>query len=289
MEIDAFLEAAWADHADQPRAVAARLPGALSLVQTAEHIAPYARLVTHVYGEHLGEWAEGVALLASLRAVPAFDGSPAAASVVARSIAALRHAGGERDALAGLPGDEQIAALAVASAAFTGQQAWARASAALADATQRAEAGLPDGSPALRALAIAANNLAAALEKKADRDSAESSGMVAAAETALRYWTQAGTWLEEERAHDRLARSLLEAGQAEAAIRSAGQCIAVCARNDAPAFERFFGYAALAMAQRQAGNHDAFGAARARALELYEQVAQDERQWCDADRAALGS
>ena len=62
--------------------------------------------------------------------------------------------------------------------------------------------------------------------------------MIVAAEAALRYWKQAGTWLEEERAEYRLAKSLLIAGRAVDAVASARRCLAVCERHEAPAFER---------------------------------------------------
>ena len=61
--------------------------------------------------------------------------------------------------------------------------------------------------------------------------------MIVAAEGGLKYWKLAGTWLEEERAEYRLARSLLQAGRPHAAIASATRCIDVCTSNAAPAIE----------------------------------------------------
>ena len=95
MPFDAFLEAAWNDHGDRPREVADRLAASLDVVAAPEHVAQYARIVTHVFGEHLGEWARGVGLLRSLRELPAFDRSPAAEGAVARGIGALRYAEGD--------------------------------------------------------------------------------------------------------------------------------------------------------------------------------------------------
>ena len=111
--------------------------------------------------------------------------------------------------------------------------------------------------------------------------------MIAAAEGGLKYWKQAGTWLEEERAEYRLARSLLQAGKPDAAIASATRCIEVCAANGAPAFEQFFGYAALALAQRAAVDVAAFTASREHARQLYELVPAAERQWCESDLEEL--
>ena len=114
-------------------------------------------------------------------------------------------------------------------------------------------------------------------------------GMVAAAEGGLKYWKQAGTWLEEERAEYRLTRSLLQAGEPKPAAESARRCIAVCAANDAPAFEQFFGHAVLALALRAAGDVEGFRASRAQALRLFALVAPDEQSWCKADLAELGN
>jgi len=103
----------------------------------------------------------------------------------------------------------------------------------------------------------------------------------------LKYWKLAGTWLEEERAEYRLTRSLLQAGEWAAAVRSARRCIAVCEGNNAPEFELFFGHAVLALALRAAADAEGFTAARQRALQMYERVAPDERAWCKAELAEL--
>jgi hypothetical protein len=113
--------------------------------------------------------------------------------------------------------------------------------------------------------------------------------MIAAAECGLASWKQAGTWLEEERAEYRLARSLLQAGQPEPAIQSATRCIEICKANDAPPFEQFFGYSALALAQRAAANIDAFEAARDHARYLFDLVPENERPACESDLAELAT
>jgi tetratricopeptide (TPR) repeat protein len=284
---DDFLQTAWDQHGDSPQDVADRLGANLRVIDAPAHIPRFAALVTHVFGEHLGQWHEGAALLESLRSLPAFDGSAPVAGALARNIAALRFAGGNAAALDPLTPEQRVSALATAAAAFTGLGRLGEAIPAYAQALRLAGAGLPDGSPAARALAIGGNNLAAALEAKPDRDAAETQGMLAAAEGGLRYWKLAGTWLEEERAEYRRTRSLLQAGQPEAAIASAKRCVAVCERNDAPAFERFFGYAVLALAQRSAGDTTGFETAREQALRLFAQVPEEERRWCEQELEEL--
>ena len=92
MTFDEMIEQAWDDHADHADAVADRLAAAAPTIAAQAHFAPFARIVTHVYGEHLGDCERGVALLTSLRtAVDAWQSrrfrwnriSPAAARGIA--------------------------------------------------------------------------------------------------------------------------------------------------------------------------------------------------------------
>jgi hypothetical protein len=288
MSLDAFIATAWNDHGDHPEEVADRLAGALDLLVSPADIPPFARIVTHVYGEHLGRWSAGVALLEALRGRAQSDGDAGAAGAITRSVAALRYAGNLDTSLAHLSTDERIAALATAASALAAQLGWKRAIATYEEALRLAEPGLPSGSSALRALAVAGNNMAASLEEKPDRDPVETRGMVVAAEGGLRYWRLAGTWLEEERAEYRLARSLLQAGDPAAAVGHARRCVDICAANDAPPFERFFGYAVLAIANARVGDGAAHAAARQLALDQYALVAPDEKQWCEPELNELG-
>lgn len=285
---DTFLKTAWAEHGDHPQQVANRLAASRSLVQAPEQVRPFAGLVSHVYGEHLGQWHAGIALLESMRALPAYDGSPATVEPVARSIATLRYAGGDPSVLGALDAHDRTFVLASAAATFTGRGELDRAIAAYSQAMKAGEVDLAPTSPAVRALAIGGNNLAAALEDKADATPRELDAMVAAAEGGLVFWKQAGTWLEEERAQYRLARSLLRAGRAADAVDSAQRCVEVCRRNEAPAFEQFFGHTVLALAHRAARDDGRFAAHRGLALDLLAQVPEGEKAWCERARAELG-
>ena len=286
MSFDTFIGTAWADHADQPAEVADRLARSLAVVESAANVGRFAGLVTHVYGEHLARFDEGVVLLESMRSLPACKGDAEAAATLARGVAVLRYAGQHEAALDGLSAQDRIAVLATASSALLGRLDFGRAITACAQALQLADQHLPEPR-AQRALAVAGNNLASNLEKKPDRSASETEGMLRAAEAGLKYWALAGTWLETERAEYRLARSLLQAGQAFGAIEHARRCIAVCGANDAPPFERFFGETALAIAHRSAGDDQAFKAARERASALYAAVPEGEQQWCASDLKEL--
>jgi len=286
---DAFIETAWADHADAPEVVASRLEQLLVLVATPAQIPAYARLVTHVFGEHMGQWQRGIALHVALRRTAVGDGSAAGSVAIARGIATLRFCGGDAQALAGMALDDRIIVLATAVSALAGQQRFRLAVDAYEQALALARPGLPAESTAPRALAAGGNNLASALEGKRDRDEAETAGMVAAAEGALHYWKLAGTWLEEERAEYRLTRSRIEAGDHDGAVLSATNCLRVCTENHAPPFELFFAHAARTLALRAAGDIAASAAEHQLALQQYSRVASDEQAWCKSDLEALGN
>ena len=287
MSFDAFMETAWNDHGDRPQEVADRLAGSLQVIGAAEQIPPFARLLTHVFGEHLGQWRQGVALLESLRSLPAFDGSLAVTGALTRSVGVLRYASGDSAALEPLSLEDRVSVLATVSSALAARGEFTRAISAYSEALRLADTGLSVGSPAIRALAVGGNNLASSLELKKDRNASETAGMIGAAEGGLKYWKQAGTWLEEERAEYRLARSLLQAGRPDAAIESARRCVEVCSANGAPAFEQFFGYAVLALAQRAAADVTGFAASHEHARRLYELVPEAEKQWCESDLEEL--
>jgi tetratricopeptide (TPR) repeat protein len=286
MNLDAFLKDAWKEHGEQPQDVAELLSASTHLVEAAEQVAPYAQLVTHVYGEHLGLWESGVELLESLRQLPVTHVA-AGTRGVAVGIATLRYAGGNPAALDTLSTDDAVSALATASSALLARGEATRAIESYAMALRAARAAPAVGAPAIRALAVGGNNLAAALEEKSQRSDYETQGMLTAAEAGLQYWKQAGTWLEEERAEYRLARSRLQAGEAAAAVQSAERCVRVCKRNAAPAFELFFAHAVLALAQRAAGDGEAFQAQRSEAMACLGQVPEHDRQWCEGDRKEL--
>jgi hypothetical protein len=288
MTFDALIKAAWHDHGDDPQGVAERLRCSLDLVQCADDFAPYARLVTHVFGEHLMQFEPGMALLESMRTLPAFDASPGAAGPLVRSIATLRYAGGDAQALTGLSDEDRVCALAGATGMVMGRNDFDLAAQTLDLALADAQREWPAQSPVYRALAVAGNNLAIALEEKADRTPLQTQTMLVAAQTGLTYWKLAGTWLEEERAEYRLTRCLLQAADPNRALESAQRCLAVCQRNDAPAFELFFAQAVLALACRAAGDPTAFATHREAALRSYGQVPEDDQTWCSQELGELG-
>ncbi|MEP7180977.1 MAG: hypothetical protein ABI886_02175 [Betaproteobacteria bacterium] len=280
MTFDTFLDEAWRDHGERPEEVAARLEQGYALIEMPAQIAPFARLIAHVDGEHLARWRDGAARLARLRSHPKWTGDGDAPAIVRRLIAALGVAGGD-EMESGLDGADRAHAHAVAAAALIEQRDTAAAIRHFRSALAAAAPGLPERDPAIRALAVASNNVASALEEQPLRDAGQTRAMLEAAAASREYWAQAGTWLETERAEYVLAKCHLAVGDAAAALEHAMACVAICERNGADGFERFFAQAALALARRAGGDAAGYASAKDAALGCHAALAANLLPWCE--------
>jgi len=277
---DAFLERAWTDHGDHAEEVGRRLEEGYALLETPAQVAPFARILAHVDGEHLGRWTDGVARLERLRAHPQWRDDGDAATMARRLVAALRFGNGDADAEE-LDAADRAHAHAVAAAAVAAQGRMADALRHFRAMLAAAASGLADGDPALRALAVTSNNLAATLEEKSTRSADETAAMLEAAGAARQYWARAGGWLETERAEYMLAKCHLAAADANGALPHAEQCVAICEANHADAFELFFAQGVRALAHRALGEAPRFEQARTAALDCYSTLAADQKPWCE--------
>lgn len=288
-DLQAAIDQAWNEHADDAAGVALRLPSLLDRVAAEGDILALGHLAHHVYGAHLANWADGLKFMAALARGPGFDAQGRSGDALRRWRASLALAAGESDVRTTLAPGERIAVAALAAALLELHDI-VRATQFLQEALAAAEATpLADTDPAVRALAVAGNNLAATLSEKAERSPGEHALMILAAETGRRFWARAGTWLEVERAEHRLALCWLAAGDAEAARRHALACLAIVdAQTPVPALERFFGHDALASAERAAGRPEAHAQSLAVMRACFEQLSADDQAWCRAtlDRQA---
>ena len=289
MDFDSFMGQAWDDHAADPQGVAARLGDAgLALLAQADpdaqatQLPALATLAHHVYGEHLGQWHEGQALLQMLAALPAAAAPGAAADALRRCQASLALCAGDADARSGLSAADAIRVGAMAAAGLGPHDA-ARASLLLQDAVDAtAQTALPAADPALRALAVNGNNLASTLEEKTSRSDEERALMILAAQTARTYWALAGGWLETERAEYRLAMTWLAAGDPARARQHADACLAIVSANDGAALERFFGWEALALVHRASDDAEGHAQAIAEMDQAFTALDEADRGWCQA-------
>lgn len=113
--------------------------------------------------------------------------------------------------------------------------------------------------------------------------------MLLAAEAGRRFWEIAGSWREVERAEYRWAMSCLKAGQFAEAASHARSCLEICAANEAEPIERFFGYEALARAEKARGDEVQAKEAVTRAREAFSRLAEGARPWCVQTMEALES
>lgn len=249
-----FIDQAWNDHADDPRAVAARLGDARPLLtREPGQVGAFVWLLEHVLLGHLGDVQAIEPWLAEL--APMVAGQPNAQPAFDRARLAQRLLRGGAAEPGEFAAAVMVRARGTAALGHVSHGDFARARSLMHGAAAIArEAGDPDS---LKALAAGYNNLADHLRGQARQDSSDAL-MLEAAAAARGAWQSAGTWMNVERADYLLALCAVKVGDGAQAVAHAQSCLALCEANAADAYERFFAHQALAEARRTAG--DAAGA-----------------------------
>jgi hypothetical protein len=184
MTLEELIGDGWKRHDGQAREVAAALADARELLVTPSQLPAYARLLTHLYAEHLDDPTIGVRLLLPLR--DRFEGAATTSyRPIRTAMATLEFLASDPRALNGLSHEERASALATAASAIAARGDVGAGVAAITAALELAAAGVPDASPALRALAVGASNIAVELERKTDRGRDDDRAMVRIADAAL--------------------------------------------------------------------------------------------------------
>jgi hypothetical protein len=283
--LKAAIAQGWADHVDDSAGVAMRLPELLDQAHDETELMALARLAHHVYGEHLAHWDDGLKYLAALARLPAFEVNGASGAALRRLRGSLALAARQGDLRHTLDDDDRIAVTAQAANAL-GPHDTARALELLQEALADAErTPLADSAAAVRALAVAGNNLATTLHEQARRSEAEVHLMLLAGRASRQFWARAGTWLETERADYTLSLCCLAAGDAAQARQHAQACLdRVHAQPEPSALERFYGWEAMCRAERAAGDSAAQARACDQAQAAFADMASDEQP---AHRAVL--
>lgn len=276
MSFEKFIQTGWQRHANHTDEVAASLKS--TRPETAQQVGPYAQLVLHVYGEHLGRFGEGNDLLGGLVALCA--GNEEAMQGLARAIATFEVCAGKP--AGNFPASDAARIHAMAASALCGAGFTEKAKSCLDKALGLAEK-LSGKDPAFRALAVTGNNMAAGLEEKKDRKPVETELMLSAAGVGRRFWEKAGTWLETERAEYRWAKSCLAAGDSKGALDHSLACLAICEANNAEAMELFCAHEVLFLAEKAAGKKP--NAAKAR--EYFAKLGDDDQKWFEPYLKAL--
>jgi hypothetical protein len=287
MNFEQLMEQVWHEHGDSPEAMGAQLRLAQNLLNEPQQVGALARIVLHVFGEHLGDWAVARAELALLQEHALCQSDLAAASAVRVGLAALSLAQGEVPLGARLSEEERVHALSSASAVCLGRDELDNAAALLDLSLKLAQQLTVSETGWERPLAVAANNLACALGDLDERSAEQDTQMIRAAQAARQYWALAGSWLEVERADYVLAKSCLRAGQVQQAAEHAAACLSLCREHNAPALELFFAHEIAALAVKALGLDAAFDAARQAALAAFDLLDAQEQEMCEGERNAL--
>ncbi len=280
MNFDSYINQAWSDHAHHTEKVAKEFMTAAALVESSDQLIQLIGLITHVMGEHLGRWEEGISLLQSLQRHTQQLANAESERAILRSIASLRLGSGESTNLGDFNLSDQIRVLTLATSAVSGRNV-DRAKVLLSQSLELAKSGLDRKDPANRALAITGNNLACELEEKSTRSPQETDLMILAAKTGRIYWELAGTWLEVSRAEYRLAMSYVKAGEFAQAFFHAQECAALCHNNKASDLDVFFCFEALAIVEHAKNNKIGFQKAVDQAKHYFEELSQADKAWCE--------
>jgi HEPN domain-containing protein len=276
---DTFLNRAWAQHADEPEAWAARLQTETPAPGSASQLLALVRFTVHLLGEHLGRYDDARWRLKALVGHAQADAQVHAALRIAAASLSLAEHGSA--AIAVFSAQQQTQALAQAAAIAVGQRHIVRALALLARARQTLPSDGQTSAAAHRPLAVACNNMAWELhDRGAQRSPAETEAMLDIAQASRTHWREAGGWLEVQRADYCLALVHLSAGQPEAAAAFAQACLQSCEAHEAPAFERFFAHEAsarVALTQQRAASLQAH-VLHARAA--FERLEANDRDAC---------
>lgn len=282
MDFNTYLNKAWNDHAADAASVANTFHEGLKLVQTASDLEQLGRLATHVYGEHLGKWNDGLSFINILSRHSQFSAN----SLIEKSFSIFK---GSLSLSAAQPSfdlksysvSDQIRILAMSASSLSEQGQSDKAKDYFLKALELGQSGISKEDPANRSLAITGNNLACSLEEKNTRNDKETDLMILAAKTARKFWEIAGTWKEVERAEYRLSQSYLKAAKIEESFIHAQNCVEICSENSAPALEFFFSYEALALAEKAKGNNLGYKTAVAQVNKYFEQLSADDKSWCE--------
>jgi len=246
-----YLNEAWEKHQDHAEEVFNEFPQFFSLCEKDDDVLSLGHLITHVCGEHLGRWKEGIALLESLlREKPIIDSSG-----INRFKAILNLCADKNYSLIGFSDSDQSRILASCASALLNVEI-KRAGRYFKKADLIAKEKLDAKDPAIKGIAMTGNNLACALEEKENRNTEEDELMIFAARMGRTYWEKAGTWMHVERAEYRLAQTYLKANKPEVAKTHALNCLSIIEKNGDDPIELFFAHEVLCLCAEALNDQD---------------------------------
>ena len=214
MDIDALVNAGWAEHPQDPDGVAARLEEGVALVEDGAGAAKYMNLVNHVLGDHLGRRADAARLCEAAMHRAGAEPGPGAHVHLAVARTMADDAEGAEAAIRALGDDEgqRVRVGLLVAQCHAHARAWEDAARIYEEQLAIGET-LPEGHGAERSFAIVSNNIASEVLNEGPRTAQTDALMERAAHAAGLYWRRIGTWVNDERAdyllalvHNRLER-----------------------------------------------------------------------------------
>ncbi len=280
-------------HDEDPHAAARTLQSLAQSTIADDDLQKYTWLVNHVVGEKLGDWPLALSLQRKVGADRAHRAS-------LRNMAIAASMAG--DALAALVGEARFAEVAAVSPAHAamsvrlGVLQYAVSNAACEQAAValnhcvRDIATWPNIGQLAEQIAAALNNIVSALLDKTDADT-DSPAVQAAlrdgSKLSRRAWSEAGTWVNVERADYLVAMCLNKLGDWQGAADAARAGLDTISRNGEEDVDRAFLLLELGKACRELGLHDESSSATTQASALAKQFAEPAlREWFDSRVAA---
>lgn len=246
MPFEQSLKSAWAEHTGRLSHVVEGMNGLRSELSRAEQIPSFLTLLSHLLCDHGQDWSWGSSQLQALNALSFSSEEPAAS--------ALRRL----DFLCRLGLKESLDWSALSLSERTRIEAsWLGALVArnqdqealsLSQSLPTALTQLEGQDPAVKAVAMNANNAAFGLRKKGPSSQEQKDLLLSLARLARQAWGQAGTWLEIERAEYLLSLCWSTLGDSGRGLLHARRALSLCEQNQAEALEFFFIQEAFAQA-----------------------------------------
>jgi hypothetical protein len=278
MNFNEYLQDAWMRHETDAQLISDDFKSKLKAVENEENINLLSRLITHVCGNHLGQWEIGIELLRKLKNNPLLKDK----SEINRSIAILTLGNFPDNIIDGFNISDQIRILSGTASALSNLGGVKNCKRFLIKANQLIEENILElNDPAYRALAMSSNNIASAIYPKENVSKDELELMIMAANFALKYWAIAGTWKEIERAHYCLAQSNLKIKDMSLARHHADVCLEIVLKNQNEALEAFFAYEILALIEKENNNDFALSRAKELMKNTFDLLTQEEQEWCE--------
>jgi hypothetical protein len=280
IEFEAFIAEAWNQHASDPGNVAKSLVSEMkAFASTSDQIAQIARLGVHVFGEHLGQWDEGVDFLKMLLKIDSIKIDDQVVKSILRSIDMLRFAKEESLSLDHWQTSDRVMILVQASVAMSEFGHFDRLKNTFQKAVAVAESISSHDDPCFKQISISANNLAANFEVKPNRDSDQSDFMIFCAQIARKYWEIVGTWKEVERAEYRLAKSFIASNDLRSALIHGQQCLEIVSEHGQDPLEMFFAYEVLGQVEKKRQNHHGYEIAVSEQCKVFDLLTDDDKSW----------